>query len=67
MYNWGLAEVEAIQAEKAPRPRLDPETIVEDDFADSLSIRRRLATVLVSLGAKIDPLAVEEYEEFHNN
>ncbi|HLF72650.1 MAG TPA: hypothetical protein VI759_10920 [Dehalococcoidia bacterium] len=67
MYNWGIAEVKAIQAEKAPRLRLDPETLIEDDLAQSQSIRRRLATALVTLGVKIDPLAVEDVEEFNTN
>lgn len=67
MYNWGLTEIEAIQAEKAPRLRLDPETLTEDELAEGQSIRRRLATALVTLGVKLDPLAIEDVEEFNNN
>ena len=59
MYNWGRAEVEALQVEKAPRLRLDWETQMEYRTAAHQSIRRRLARTLVQLSLKIDPIVGE--------
>jgi hypothetical protein len=52
----GLIEADAVRAGERARMLL----ALEDDKVTKVSIRRRLASTLVQLGVRLDPLAAED-------